>query len=117
MCCQKSSAAFPKRVLIDELRARYCASLRQTCALLKLSRTVYGYRRVHVLLKREGFKDNHKRVYRLYREEGLSLRLKRPKRNKSARLRQPKHFVTAINRSGAWISSLMRCSMAGACAP
>ena len=90
-----------KRILIDELRARYCASLRQTCALLKLSRTVYvyksrardssillmrireiaatrvhyGYRRVHVLLKREGFKDNHKRVYRLYREEGLSLRL------------------------------------------
>lgn len=61
------------------------------------TRVHYGYRRVHVLLKREGFKDNHKRVYRLYREEGLSLRLKRPKRNKSARLRQPKHFVTAIN--------------------
>src|SRR5689334_1657263 len=30
-------------------------------------------------------------------EEGLSLRLKRPKRNKSARLRQSKHQVTAIN--------------------
>jgi hypothetical protein len=42
-------------------------------------------------------RDNHKRVYRLYREEGLSLRLKRPERNKSARLRQPKHEVTAIN--------------------
>jgi putative transposase len=48
-------------------------------------------------LQREGFEDNHKRVCRLYREEGLSLRLKRPKRKKSARLRQPKHFVTAIN--------------------
>ena len=61
------------------------------------TRVHYGYRRVHVLLKREGFKDNHKRVYRLYREEGLSLRLKRPKRNKSARLRQPKQHVTAMN--------------------
>lgn len=61
------------------------------------TRVHYGYRRVHVLLQREGFKDNHKRIYRLYREEGLSLRLKRPKRHKSARLRQPKHQVTAIN--------------------
>ncbi|SFO45029.1 putative transposase, partial [Nitrosospira briensis] len=61
------------------------------------TRVHYGYRRVHVLLQREGFEDNHKRVYRLYREEGLSLRPKRPKRNKSARLRQPKHEVTAIN--------------------
>lgn len=41
----------------------------------------HGYRWGHVLLQREGFKDNHKCVYRLYREEGLSLRLKRPKRN------------------------------------
>lgn len=64
---------------------------------ISAARVHYGYRRVHVLLKREGFRDNHKRVYRLYREEGLSLRFKRPKHNKSARLRQPKHFVTAIN--------------------
>lgn len=61
------------------------------------ARVHYGYRRVHVLLKREGWQDNIKRVYRLYQLEGLSLRLKRPKRNKSARLRQPKHLVTAIN--------------------
>ena len=36
-----------------------------------------GYRRVHVLLRREGFKDDHKRIYRLYRAEGMSLRYKR----------------------------------------
>lgn len=53
-------------------------------------RVHYGYRRVHVLLRREGWQDNHKRVYRLYREQGLSLRLKRPKRNKAAKNRQPK---------------------------
>lgn len=61
------------------------------------TRVHYGYRRVHVMLRREGWKDNQKRVYRLYRAEGLSLRHKRPKRNKSARLRQPKHLATAIN--------------------
>lgn len=49
------------------------------------------------MLQREGFKDNHKRVYRLYRQEGLSLRHHRPRRNKSARLRQPKSVVSAIN--------------------
>ena len=61
------------------------------------ARVHYGYRRVHVMLRREGWNDNHKRVYRLYQQEGLSLRLKRPKRNKSARLRQPKYLVTAMN--------------------
>lgn len=35
--------------------------------------------------------------YGLYRAAGLSLRHKRPRRSKSARLRQPKHIVTAIN--------------------
>ncbi len=61
------------------------------------TRVHYGYRRVHVMLRREGFKDNVKRVYRLYREAGLSLRLKRPRRNKAAKLRQPKQICSAIN--------------------
>jgi putative transposase len=42
-----------------------------------------GYRRVHVLLRREGWQVNHKRVYRLYRLEGLSLRLKTRKKRVS----------------------------------
>jgi transposase InsO family protein len=53
------------------------------------TRIHYGYRRVHVMLRREGWRDNHKRIYRLYCEQGLSLRLKRPRRNKSAQRRQP----------------------------
>ena len=61
------------------------------------TRVHYGYRRVHVLLKREGFKDNHKRIYRLYKAQGLSLRYKRPKRNKAAQLRQPKTLASHIN--------------------
>lgn len=52
-----------------------------------------GYRRVHVMLRREGHMDNVKRVYRLYREEGLSLHLKRPRRSKAAKLRQPKQLA------------------------
>jgi putative transposase len=38
-----------------------------------------------------------KRIYRTYHEEGLSLRLKRPKRNKAAQRRQPKQLAHAIN--------------------
>jgi len=42
-----------------------------------------------MMLKREGWRDNHKPIYRLYRRLGLSLRLKGPRRNKSALKRQP----------------------------
>jgi hypothetical protein len=59
-------------------------------------RVHYGYRRVHVMLRREGHPGNVKRVYRLYREEGLSLRLKRPRRNKAAKLRQPKQLANTV---------------------
>jgi len=34
----------------------------------------YGYRRIHVLLRREGWRVNAKQVYRLYREMDLQLR-------------------------------------------
>lgn len=61
------------------------------------TRLHYGYRRVHVMLRREGYADNVMRVYRLYRVEGLSLRLKRPRRNKAAKLRQPRKIAFAIN--------------------
>jgi len=43
----------------------------------------YGYRRLHVLLLREGWKSNHKRVYRWYKLAGLSLRLKSVKKRRS----------------------------------
>ena len=79
-------------------------SCRRDEAVLKMrikeitdTRVHYGYRRVHVMLRREGHQDNVKRVYRLYREEGLSLRLKRPRRNRAAKLRQPKQLAFAIN--------------------
>jgi putative transposase len=51
---------------------------------LAATRVRYGYRRLHVLLRREGWRINHKRVYRLYREEGLGIRVKRRKKLASA---------------------------------
>jgi len=50
-----------------------------------------------VLLRREGHPEKVKRVYRLYRDAGLLLRLTRPKRDKAAKLRQPKQLAHAIN--------------------
>ncbi len=55
------------------------------------SRVRYGFWRIFVLLRREGWRVNHKRVYRLYKEEGLNLRSKRPRRRKALahRLERP----------------------------
>lgn len=50
---------------------------------LAYSRISYGYRRLHILLQREGWQVNHKRVYRLYTEEGLTIKRRKPKRYKS----------------------------------
>ena len=36
-----------------------------------------GYRRLHALVRREGVRANHKRIYRLYREAGLAVRRRR----------------------------------------
>ena len=47
------------------------------------TRVRYGYRRLPILLRREGWHVNHKRVYRLYREEGLGIRVKRRKKRVS----------------------------------
>jgi len=42
----------------------------------------YGYRRIAVLLRREGWKVNRKRVHRIWKAEGLSLPLRRPRRRR-----------------------------------
>ena len=60
---------------------------------------------LHVLLRREGWRVNHKRVYRLYREEGLGIRVKRRKKLASApRVAAPAGH-DARRSDGAWISS------------
>jgi len=85
---------------------RFGLSIRRACGLIGLSRTSFHYQpvprnnepirtrlkelartrrrfgcpRLHVLLRREGFKMNHKRTERIYRQEGLSLRIRRRKK-------------------------------------
>lgn len=90
-------------------------SIRRACRLAELSRTTFGheaqpdpqnqaitarmielaherrrfgYRRIHVLLRREGVQANHKRVHRLYRLAGLAVRRRR-RRERIALERQP----------------------------
>jgi len=48
-------------------------------------------------LRREGWKDNHKRVHRIYKEEGLNIRSKRPKRNRSAQHRAVRPEIITFN--------------------
>lgn len=68
-------------------RRREDAALRARLRELAAERVRFGYRRLHVLLWREKNADgtprwpvNHKRVYRLYREEGLAVRRRKRKR-------------------------------------
>ena len=64
------------------------------------ARVRYGYKRIHVLLLREGWRINHKAVYRIYREEGLNLRYK-SKRKRVSQARFPKVDVTGVNQCWA----------------
>jgi putative transposase len=90
------------RAMVDHLRGAWRVSARRACAVLRAPRSTYhhrprrdaqatlrkrireiaetrvryGFRRIHVLLQREGWVVNHKRVQRLYRLEGLQLRNK-----------------------------------------
>src|SRR5260370_2259526 len=50
------------------------ASFRQRMRAIAQERRRFGYRRLHVLLKREGYVINHKKLFRLYREEKLAVR-------------------------------------------
>ena len=92
-----------KRKAVAYLKSQYGASERRSCSLIVISRRInryvkkmnlyneqitaemlqiakdkprYGYERLLVMLKRKGFNINHKRVYRIYKAEGLKLRTK-----------------------------------------
>lgn len=71
-------------------------ALRQRLCELAQERLRFGSVRLHVLLRREGWKVNRKRVYRLYREEGLKLRVKKRKRITSSMRGQPEP-ATAVD--------------------
>lgn len=79
--------------------------VRERLKQLAQERPRFGYRRLHVLLIREGWRGNqglpinHKRVLRLYREEGLKLRPKKRKRIAAVQRVKPEP-TRAIN--GIW---------------
>ena len=75
------------------------APLRARIVELARLRLRYGFRRIHVLLRREGWAVNVKRVHRLYRQEGLSMRLRPPKRRRAAAVRLERRLTTAANQS------------------
>jgi len=86
-----------RRQLVSMLLAEHRVSERRACTIVFLQRTVnryvgqprddraarqrikeiaetrvrYGFERIYILLRREDRRDNHKRTYRIYREEGL----------------------------------------------
>jgi len=112
-----------KRGLVDEVRGTWGVSIRRACRVLLVdtssyhyksrrcgqadlelrikdicqTRVRYGYRRVHVLLRREGWMLNHKRTRRIYRKLGLQLRNKTPKRRVKAKLREDRQMATRPN--------------------
>ena len=112
---------------MDYIVSHYGLKLRRACRLLKQTRSVqyyrsvkdrrddlrarmrelaqtrvrYGYRRVHVLLRREGWRINSKKTHRIYNELGLQLRNKTPKRRVKAKLREDRREATRPNETWA----------------
>lgn len=110
-------------MLVDTIKADWKVSIRRACSVLKVDRSLYvyksrrgeqaelklkikdicqtrvryGYRRGHILIKREGWPVNPKRIYRLYKEMDLQLRNKVPKRRVKAKLRADRTEPTHSN--------------------
>jgi putative transposase len=80
------------------------AELRVRLRDLAASRGHYGYQRLWVLLRREGWLVNTKLLYRLYCEEGLGIRRRKPRRRKSVQVREARRRPGRPMRAGAWTS-------------
>ncbi len=76
------------------------AALKKRMQEIAATRVRFGYRRIHVLLGREGWPVNAKRIYRLYKELGLQLRNKTPKRRVKAKLREDRS--DAVHSNDVW---------------
>lgn len=59
----------------------------------------WGYQRIWIKLRREGWRINRKRVYRLYKQEGLVMRSKKPRRHRSCSPRIPPPMAARPNES------------------
>src|SRR6188768_1176611 len=96
---------------IDRSTVRYTstrpddAPLREAMKAVAAERRRFGYRRIHVMLDRQGIVMNQKKLRRLYREEKLQVRRRGGrKRALGTRRADPCSFRIAPMRGGAWIS-------------
>jgi putative transposase len=71
-----STAVWRYRPRLNAANAKLLEQLHAHAA----ARSRFGYRRLHVLIRREGTAVNHKRLYRLYRQAGLQVRRRQRKR-------------------------------------
>ena len=87
------------------------AQVRQRLRELALQRRRFGYRRLHLLLRREGIMLNHKKLYRLYREERLMVR-KRGGRKRAIGTRAPLALPQGPNQRWSldFVSDALACS-------
>jgi putative transposase len=89
-----------------------CAGDPPEAARLGGERRRFGYRRLGILLAREGITMNHKKLYRLYREEGLSVRRRRG-RKRATGARAPITIPQGPNQRWSLDSSPTCCPGAG----
>lgn len=71
--------------------------MRQRMREIAQTRIRYGYRCIHVLLRREGWPISRNRVYRRYANEQLQLRSKLPRRRKMVVSRRERCVPTRPN--------------------
>ena len=93
------------------------APLRMRICDLAKSRVRYGYSRIYILLRREGWRVNHKRVHRLYRDEGLSLGSSDRAGTSARHTVSVSLLRSSRTNAGRWTSSPTRCSTAAGCGP
>lgn len=79
-------------------------ALRERLKALARERRRFGYRCLLILLRRDGLELNHKKLFRLYKEERLSVR-RRGGRKRALRTRAPMALPRDPTSSGAWTSS------------
>ena len=86
-----------RSTLVYENRRRDDSAVRNRIKEIAQTRVRYGSDRIHMLLRREGWPDNHKRVRRIYREEGLNIRSRRPRKAKSAAHRMERPLLSNLD--------------------
>lgn len=99
-------AGFSRTVWYKPSTAKDHTALRMRIRELASARPRFGYNRIHILLRREGWRINKKRVRRLYRPEGLQVRMRVRRRKHMALHRGPAPVPTG--RHQRWSMDFVR---------